>query len=59
MESTLSPARFDEIQEALKSVIDPEIGINVVDLGLIYDLGWDDENNALVIHMTLTTAECP
>ena len=59
MESTLSPARFAEIQEALKSVIDPEIGINVVDLGLIYDLGWDDENNALVIHMTLTTAECP
>ena len=40
-------------------MIDPEIGINVVDLGLIYDLGWDDENNALVIHMTLTTAECP
>ena len=59
MESTLSPARFDEIQEALKSVIDPEIGINVVDLGLIYDLGWDDENNALVVHMTLTSAGCP
>ena len=57
MESTLSPARFAEIQEALKSVIDPEIGINVVDLGLIYYLGWDDKNNALVIHMTLTTAE--
>ena len=59
MESTPSPARFAEIQEALKSVIDPEIGINVVDLGLIYDLGWDDENNALVVHMTLTSAGCP
>ena len=57
MVSTLSPARFDEIEEALKDVMDPELGINVVDLGLIYDLGWDDENNALVIHMTLTTAE--
>ena len=39
--------------------MDPELGINVVDLGLIYDLGWDDENDALVIHMTLTSAGCP
>ena len=59
MVSTLSPARFDEIEEALKDVMDPELGVNVVDLGLIYDIGWDDENNALVIHMTLTSAECP
>ena len=59
MVSTLSLTRFDEIEEALKDVMDPELGVNVVDLGLIYDLGWDDENNALVIHMTLTTAECP
>lgn len=59
MASTLSPARFDEIEEALKDVMDPELGINVVDLGLIYDLGWDDENDALIIHMTLTSAGCP
>ena len=59
MVSTLSPARFDEIEEALKDVMDPELGVNVVDLGLIYDLGWDDENNALVVHMTLTSAGCP
>ena len=39
--------------------MDPELGINVVDLGLIYDLGWDDENDALVIHMTLTSAGLP
>ena len=58
-ESTLSAARFDAIQEALKDVIDPELGINIVDLGLIYDLGWDDENDALIIHMTLTSAGCP
>ena len=58
MVSTLSPARFDEIEEALKDVMDPELGINVVDLGLIYDLGGDDENNALIIHMTLTSAGC-
>jgi len=59
MVSTLSPTRYDEIEEALKDVMDPELGINVVDLGLIYDLGWDDENNALIIHMTLTSAGCP
>ena len=58
-ESTLGAARFDAIQEALKDVIDPELGINIVDLGLIYDLGWDDENDALIIHMTLTSAGCP
>jgi len=59
MVSTLSDARFDEIEEALKDVMDPELGVNVVDLGLIYDLGWDDENDALVISMTLTSAGCP
>jgi metal-sulfur cluster biosynthetic enzyme len=59
MVATLSPKLFDEVEEALKDVMDPELGINVVDLGLIYDLGWDDENNALVISMTLTSAGCP
>jgi metal-sulfur cluster biosynthetic enzyme len=59
MVSTLAPARFDEIEEALKDVMDPELGVNVVDLGLIYNLGWDDENDALVISMTLTSAGCP
>ncbi|GAB3122967.1 metal-sulfur cluster assembly factor [Glaciibacter psychrotolerans] len=59
MVSTLSPARYDEVEEALKDVMDPELGINIVDLGLIYDLGWDDDNDALIIHMTLTSAGCP
>lgn len=49
----------DQVEEALKDVIDPEIGINVVDLGLIYGLGWDDTADKLMIYMTLTTAECP
>ena len=39
--------------------MDPELGVNIVDLGLIYDLAWDDENDALVISMTLTSAGCP
>ena len=59
MTATLTPEKYDEVTEALKDVMDPELGINVVDLGLIYDLAWDDENDALVIHMTLTSAGCP
>ena len=59
MASTLTPQRFDEIEDKLKDVMDPELGVNIVDLGLIYDLTWDEENNALIISMTLTSAGCP
>jgi metal-sulfur cluster biosynthetic enzyme len=59
MSSELSDDRYNECIDALKEVMDPELGINIVDLGLIYDLKWDDENNALIIHMTLTSAGCP
>jgi metal-sulfur cluster biosynthetic enzyme len=52
-----SPAR-DEVLEALRDVVDPELGINVVDLGLVYgvDLGQD---GVAIIDMTLTSAACP
>jgi len=56
---SLEPARYDEIEEALKEVVDPELGVNIVDLGLIYGLDWEDELDALVISMTLTSAGCP
>lgn len=59
MASSLTAERFDQVTEALKDVVDPELGVNVVDLGLIYDLSWDDENDALIISMTLTSAGCP
>ncbi|MEG0028994.1 MAG: metal-sulfur cluster assembly factor [Aurantimicrobium sp.] len=59
MSSELSDDRYNECIDALKEVMDPELGINIVDLGLIYDLKWDDENDALIIHMTLTSAGCP
>ena len=49
---------LDDVEEALKDVVDPELGINVVDLGLIYDLAVSDDNVAL-IDMTLTSAACP
>ena len=59
MSTVLEDVKKEEILEALKEVMDPELGINIVDLGLIYDLAWDDEYDALVVHMTLTSAGCP
>ena len=56
----LAPEKFDQVEDALKEVMDPELGVNIVDLGLIYDLAMDDEaENALIISMTLTSAGCP
>ncbi|WP_070119796.1 metal-sulfur cluster assembly factor [Bacillus marinisedimentorum] len=46
------------VQERLKTVIDPELGINIVDLGLIYEVAADESGN-LKITMTLTTPGCP
>ncbi|MGI8577813.1 MAG: metal-sulfur cluster assembly factor [Nocardioidaceae bacterium] len=48
----------EDVLEALKDVVDPELGINVVDLGLIYDVSVD-ESNVATIDMTLTSAACP
>ena len=48
----------DDVTEAMKDVVDPELGINVVDLGLVYGVTIDDDNKA-VIDMTLTSAACP
>jgi metal-sulfur cluster biosynthetic enzyme len=59
MPVALEPQLFDKVEESLKDVIDPELGVNIVDLGLIYDLAWDDETDALIISMTLTSAGCP
>lgn len=49
---------IDDIEEALRDVIDPELGINVVDLGLVYGLEVDDDA-AVKIDMTLTSPACP
>ena len=49
---------IDDVTEALRDVVDPELGINVVDLGLVYGVHVDDANIA-VIDMTLTSAACP
>ena len=47
----------EEIGEALKDVIDPELGINIVDLGLLYGVNADDKS--ITLDMTLTSAACP
>lgn len=57
-ENVAKKASLVDVEEALKDVIDPELGINIVDLGLIYGLDVDDDNRAL-IDMTLTSAACP
>ena len=54
----MSIATEDEVIEAMKDVVDPELGINVVDLGLVYGVSVDDGNVATV-NMTLTSAACP
>ena len=58
---TASEADRDEVLEALKDVVDPELGINVVDLGLVYDVILDrgDHGTTATIDMTLTSAACP
>jgi metal-sulfur cluster biosynthetic enzyme len=51
-------ALIEDIEEALRDVVDPELGVNIVDLGLIYDLNVD-ASKTLTIDMTLTSAACP
>lgn len=58
MAGTTTPANVADVEEALRDVIDPELGINVVDLGLVYGVHLD-ENQHAVIDMTLTSAACP
>jgi len=51
-------AAVDDVEEAMRDVVDPELGINVVDLGLVYDIHVDEDNVA-ILDMTLTSAACP
>ncbi|HTP43544.1 MAG TPA: iron-sulfur cluster assembly protein [Candidatus Acidoferrum sp.] len=52
------PLEREQIMEALRQCFDPEIPVNIVDLGLIYDVQSDPENN-VAIKMTLTSQGCP
>jgi len=48
----------EDVLEALRDVVDPELGVNVVDLGLVYGVDIDDAKVA-TLDMTLTSAACP
>ena len=54
----MTDQQIDEIEEALRDVVDPELGVNIVDLGLVYDLQLAGDGK-LTIDMTLTSAACP
>ena len=53
----MSDITVAEVEEALRDVIDPELGINIVDLGLLYGVTLEDDT--AIIDMTLTSAACP
>ena len=52
------PATAADVEEAMREVVDPELGINVVDLGLIYGVHVEEDSH-VVLDMTLTSAACP
>ncbi len=58
----IDAATIDDLEEAMRDVVDPELGINVVDLGLVYGITVDQNDGSprtAVIDMTLTSAACP
>ncbi|MBD3674124.1 MAG: metal-sulfur cluster assembly factor [Planctomycetaceae bacterium] len=52
-------AEDDQYLESLKQVIDPELMINIVDLGLVYSVNYDEEGKKVFVEMTLTSPACP
>ena len=58
MESNKQISIEEQVRSNLRKVVDPEIGINIVDLGLIYKIDVNEENDVQVL-MTLTAPNCP
>ncbi|GAB3553158.1 metal-sulfur cluster biosynthetic enzyme [Actinopolyspora lacussalsi] len=56
--ATAELAAVEDVEEAMRDVVDPELGINVVDLGLVYGVQVEQDNSAS-IDMTLTSPACP
>mgnify|MGYP000597222994 FL=1 len=61
MTDTANDELLADVEEAMHDVVDPELGINVVDLGLLYGLNLEQGESGTValIDMTLTSAACP
>jgi metal-sulfur cluster biosynthetic enzyme len=56
---TFGSENEDRIYHLLKGVIDPELMVNIIDLGLVYEIFFDEKNQAITIRMTLTSPGCP
>jgi len=61
MTDTTADELLADLEEAMRDVVDPELGINVVDLGLVYGINVEqgEEGKVALIDMTLTSAACP
>lgn len=59
MQQPSNPPQEAQVIDALKTVFDPEIPVNVYDLGLIYNISIDREEGAVDVTMTLTNPNCP
>jgi len=61
MIDTTADEQLADLEEAMRDVVDPELGINVVDLGLVYGINVEksEAGTVAVVDMTLTSAACP
>jgi len=54
---TITAPTQEELRAKLSEVVDPELNLSIIELGLVYDIAWDD--GVVVITMTLTSPGCP
>ncbi|MDQ1293635.1 MAG: hypothetical protein QG608_1516 [Actinomycetota bacterium] len=57
-DTTRAPARVEDVRETLCEVIDPDIGVNIIDLGLVYGVEVE-QSGQIVVTMTLASQGCP
>lgn len=57
-ESQFAPLML-EVGDLLHQVIDPEVGLDIMTMGLVYEIKYEEEDNTIWVIMTLTTKSCP